>query len=434
MCANKAISKNEGTDGFSWKGVSGWRDRKGKTWMMSDRMRQVMVDFPASREREALELLRRLVEIQSGSRNKAGLDRMADAMAEVLGRVLPHVRLLPFEEHGNMVQAWTAAGMREGSGRILLVGHMDTVFPEDTAFTHYREDELHCYGPGVYDMKGGLVVGVYALEALDHLGLLDEIPLTFLCNSDEEIGSPASRSWIEEQAEGCRAAFVLEGAGLNGEVVTGRKGRLGFRLTVRGRAGHAAGPGPKASAILELAHKVIALEGLNGDPQITVNVGRIEGGIGPNTVPEQAEALVDVRFFTAEDQLRAERAIEDIVRAGGISGVTSEMNVIAGRPPMPASEGNRRLFGVVRDQARLLGYECAQEVRSGVSDANFIAPRGVPVLDGLGPVGDLDHSDREYIVKRSVMERAALLAASLAALPAATAALEMTSTSAKHPS
>ncbi len=379
-------------------------------------MYREILDFLASREREALGLLQRLVEIQSGSRNKAGLDRMADAMAEVLSRVLPDVRTIPFENYGNMVRASTHAGNRRREWRILLVGHMDTVFPEDTPFTSYREDDLHCYGPGVYDMKGGLVVGVYALKALHHLGILSDIPLTFLCNSDEEIGSPASRAWIEEQTGGCRGAFVLEGGGLSREVVTGRKGRLGLKLTVRGRAGHAAGTGPKAGAVLGIAHKIIALEALNGTPDITVNVGRIEGGIGPNTVAEWAEALVDVRFSTQESGLRAERAIEAVVQAVEVAGVFSETTVIAGRPPMPQSEGNGRLFSLVQGQARALGYECPEEFRSGVSDANFIAARSVPVLDGLGPMGDLDHSDREYILKHGVMERAALLAASLAEL------------------
>lgn len=371
--------------------------------------------FLAPLQDEALGLLKRLVEIQSGSRNKAGLDRMAQTMADVLQDVLPDVRVESFEGYGNMVRASTSMIDHRQKG-FLLVGHMDTVFPSDTTFTTYREDEDRCYGPGVYDMKGGLVVGIYALKALRHLNMLGQTPLTFLCNSDEEIGSPASRAWIEEHARNCLAAFVLEGGGLQREVVTARKGRLGLRLTVRGRAGHAAKGGPKASAIEELAHKILALEALNDDSGITLNVGQIEGGIGPNTVAERAEALVDARFVTPQGQHKVERDIEAVVRSVAVPGTCAEASVIAGRPAMPQSEGNRRLFAACSRQARKFGYELTDELRSGVSDANFIAGQGVPVLDGLGPVGDMDHSDQEYILKHSVMERAALLAATVADL------------------
>jgi glutamate carboxypeptidase len=378
-------------------------------------MLREIVSYLEHRQRDALALLRRLVEIQSGSQNKAGLDRMAQAMVEVLSDVLPAVQMLVFEGQGNMVQSSTRRATAGEKG-FLLVGHMDTVFPENTTFTAYREDSQYCYGPGVYDMKGGLVVGVYALKALHHLGLLDEMPVTFLCNSDEEIGSPASRPWIERKAQGCAAALVLEGGGVNQEVVTGRKGRLGLRLTVHGRAGHAAKGGSKSSAVLELAHKVIALEALNNDAEITLNVGQVEGGIGPNTVPDLASALIDVRFLTTAGQNKAVQKIETIVQDTCVSGTSSTVMVTGGRPAMPQSAANRRIFAEARRQAQALGQELHEELRSGVSDANFIAHQDVPVLDGLGPVGDLDHSDREYILKQSLCDRAALVAATMIGL------------------
>jgi glutamate carboxypeptidase len=382
---------------------------------MTPAMHDKILSYLEPRGREALDLLRRLVEIQSGSRNKVGLGRMAVEMSAVLGQILPHVRILPFAENGDMVQAMTAPAA-EGRKGIVLVGHMDTVFPSDTAFTAFREDDARCFGPGVYDMKGGLVVAVYALKALAHLGLLDGIPVTMLCNSDEEIGSPASRPWIEEQARGALAALVFEGGGADGNVVTGRKGRLGMRLTVKGRAGHAAKGGAKASAILELAHKVIALEGLNDGREITLNVGQVDGGIGPNTVPELATASLDARFLTPEGQRRLEQGLAEIVAETSIAGTSATLEVLSGRPAMPQSEGNRRLHAIAREQARILGHHLPEELRSGVSDANFIAPLGVPVLDGLGPVGGLDHSDLEFILKDTLMERAALTAATIAAL------------------
>jgi glutamate carboxypeptidase len=378
-------------------------------------MHDAILSYLQPRQREALDLLRHLVEIQSGSRNKPGLDRMAVDVAEVLGGILPEVRILPFADHGDMVQGMTLPAAKGRTG-IVLVGHMDTVFPADTSFTAFREDEARCYGPGVYDMKGGLVVAVYALKALSHLGLLKEIPVTVLCNSDEEIGSPASRPWLEEQAKRALAALVFEGGGASNDVVTGRKGRLGMHLTVRGRAGHAAKGGAKASAILELAHKILALEGLNDGREITLNVGQITGGIGPNTVPELATASLDARFLTPDGQQRLEQSLARIAAHENVAGTSTTLSVQSGRPAMPQSEGNRRLWGIAREQAHLLGYDLPEELRSGVSDANFIAGLGVPVLDGLGPVGDLDHSDLEFILKDSLTARATLTAATIAAI------------------
>ncbi len=375
-------------------------------------LHQSLSDLLLSRREEALAMLRHLVEIQSGSRNKPGLDHMAREMARILGEILPEVRVVPFADHGNMVLARTRAAATGRPGTVLL-GHMDTVFPADTHFRNYREDNDRAYGPGVYDMKGGLVVAVYALKALAELGLLDDMPVTVLCNSDEEIGSPASRALIEDTVRSARAALVFEGGGPQGDVVTGRKGRTGLKLTVRGRAGHAAKGGAKASAIAELAAKIVAMEGLNKD-DVTVNVGLISGGIGPNTVPDLATAEIDVRFLTPASQTMVEAELARIAGECTVPGTRGELQAVSGRPPMPPTDGNRRLYLLARKQAQILGYELPEELRSGVSDANFIAALNVPVLDGLGPVGDLDHSDLEFIQKNTLMERAVLTAALLA--------------------
>lgn len=375
-------------------------------------LHQSLSDLLLPRQEEALAMLRHLVEIQSGSRNKPGLDHMAREMARILGEILPEVRVVSFADHGNMVLARTRAAATGRPGTVLL-GHMDTVFPADTHFRNYREDNDRAYGPGVYDMKGGLVVAVYALKALAELGLLDDMPVTVLCNSDEEIGSPVSRALIEDTVRSARAALVFEGGGPQGDVVTGRKGRTGLKLTVRGRAGHAAKGGAKASAIAELAAKIVAMEGLNKD-DVTVNVGLISGGIGPNTVPDLATAEIDVRFLTPASQTMVEAELARIAGECTVPGTRGELQAVSGRPPMPPTDGNRRLYLLARKQAQILGYELPEELRSGVSDANFIAALNVPVLDGLGPVGDLDHSDLEFIQKNTLMERAVLTAALLA--------------------
>jgi len=376
-------------------------------------MNREILHWLAGREAEMLALLREMVLIQSGSRNKPGVDRVGRLIAATLGNLGLDLVTVPQEDLGDVLIASTpAAGDRDN---LLLIGHMDTVFPAETDFNWYREDETRAFGPGVADMKGGLVAGIYALKALEARGELAGLPLRFIFNPDEEIGSPVSGPIIAAEARRSIAALVLECGSLTGGVVTGRKGRLGLDLRARGLAGHAAFAGPdKASAILELAHKIIGLEALNGlAPGLTVNVGVVQGGIGPNTVAEAARAAVDVRFARrAEAELfRAE--MERIVAARQVPGTAVEVEVVSHRPPMEQSAGNRALYEVVADQARSLGLPVEEEFRPGGSDANIVAAEGRPAVDGLGPLGDQDHSDREYIIKSSLVERAQLLALSI---------------------
>jgi glutamate carboxypeptidase len=264
-------------------------------------------------------------------------------------------------------------------------------------------------------MKGGLAVGIFALRALAAVGRLDDIPVKFIFNSDEEIGSPVSSPIITSEAANSLAAFVLECGSLADGVVTGRKGRIGFRLTFKGAAGHAAfADRHKKSSILELSHKVIELEALNGQsPGLTVNVGKIQGGIGPNTVPEMASAEVDVRFVGIDESKLFEEELRRILAHAHIQGVATTVLWRSRRMPMPPSRANKKLFALVAEQARRLGFEVVEEYRQGCSDANIVADEGIPVIDGLGPLGDLDHSDREFILKESLKSRCKLLAHTL---------------------
>jgi glutamate carboxypeptidase len=213
-------------------------------------------------------------------------------------------------------------------------------------------------------------------------------------------------------------ALVLEGGGLNGEVVVGRKGNMSFMLEVQGRAGHAAFAGPnKASAIAELAHQCIAMEQLNDHQRgITVNVGKIGGGIGPNTVAENAWAAIDCRFLTLPDRKTLKKKLEGIAANPTVPGTRCRLALTSGRGPMEASRRNRDLFNKVNTVAQELAIPIKPEVRKGVSDANLIAHVAVPVLDGLGPIGDRDHSKDEYMLKASLHERCRLLAVSIAHL------------------
>ena len=366
----------------------------------------------ASREKEMLGFLRRIVEIQSGTANKAGVDRVGAVVGRFMDRLGFACRRWPQSDFGDHLVFENPCGAR--ANRALMVGHMDTVFPPDTAFTDFSLDGGTATGPGVVDMKGGLAVGLFALDALHGLGLLERLPAAFLFNSDEEVGSPTSGALIRREAANSIFAFVLEAGGRDGQVVTARKGNLSAVLTVCGRAGHAAFAGPeKASAVLELAHRIVAVESLNRPEQgMTANVGRIEGGLGPNTVPDRAEARIDVRFETPGD---GEKLLRRLQRAAecGREGTSCRLSIRSQRPPMPECDANRRLFSVLTEAAAALGQHIAPEQRPGVSDANLIADEKVPVLDGLGPIGGRDHSPEEYVVCQSLPDRAALVACGL---------------------
>ncbi|MFN2267841.1 MAG: M20 family metallopeptidase [Desulfonatronovibrio sp.] len=370
-----------------------------------------MNDVPAlinSMQEEMFAFLEKLVLIQSGTYNKAGVDFVAQTICDAIIEMPLQVEIIPMKECGNMVIVRTERAFSRKS--ILLAGHMDTVFPESTNFNFYREDESRAYGPGVMDMKGGLVTGIFALKVLNSMGLLKDMPVTMLFNSEEEIGSPYSRKLIEKYAAASKAAFVLEGGGIESQVVVGRKGKIGFDLLVSGKAGHAGCAGiDKPSAVLEAAHKVIALERLNSPPDILVNVGQIQGGMGPNSVAEKACLSVDVRFVRLEDESILSDKIKAIVQNNTIPGTSSAINIKSSRPPMNTDERIEQIYQLAARSAEKIGLPIGREIRGGVSDANFIAAMGVPVLDGLGPCGDMDHSDQEYIIKKTMLERTALL-------------------------
>ncbi len=363
---------------------------------------------------ESFRLLEELVLIQSGSRNKAGVDRVGIRIKKEMAAMGFDCRISPGKELGDNLIAKSPACLDPGHAKdqILITGHMDTVFPSDTQFNFYKEDDRHCYGPGVADMKGGLVVGIMAIKTLWRAGLLDTLPLCFVFNSDEEIGSPSSRGLIRDEAQKSRCAFVLEAGGLSNEIVTGRKGNLSLKLEIQGRAGHAAFAGKdKASAILELARKTIAIEELNApELGISANVGTVQGGLGSNTVAQHASALLDFRFLTDKDAQGLKKSIEDIVSARTTPHTRSEYQTVSSRPAMPQTPQNKDLFQEIQQIGKGLEIPVVEELRQGVSDANIIAREGTAVIDGLGPIGAKDHSEDEYIIKQSLIDRTLLFA------------------------
>ncbi len=378
--------------------------------------------FLTAHESDMFDLLRELVCIQSGTGNKTGVDLVGKAISKALEGLPLTCSTICQDRYGDHLVFSTPAAEcnngKKGKQNILITGHMDTVFPEDTDFNGYREDKHKVYGPGVIDMKGGLVTTIFAAKALAASGHLADLPIVLFFNSDEEMGSPSSIPVLRELAISACCGLVTECGGMKGEVVTGRRGKCGYRVEVTGRAGHAAFAGrSKASSILELAHKTIALEALNDSKSgLVVNVGKVEGGIGPNTVAEHAVALIDTRYSNEADGISLRQEIEQICKEPVQEGTATSLSITNERPVMEPSGRNKKLFRIFKDQADRLKIPLLEESRPGVSDANTLAGTGLAVLDGLGPVGEHDHSSKEYMIKESLPQRCRLLASSIVEL------------------
>ncbi len=277
------------------------------------------------------------------------------------------------------------------------------------------------YGPGVTDMKSGLLAGCYALKALvDERGGLPFERLVFVCNPDEEIGSPTSTPHIRELAADADVALVLECARANGDIVSARKGILDLRITVHGRAAHAGvEPEKGRSAIAEAARIVRDLHALNGRwPAVTVNVGVIAGGTRPNVVAERCSLEVDVRAVEREALEVAEAEIRRIASATEVADTTVEFEAMARWWPMEKLERSGRLVEHAQAVASALGFTVNDASTGGASDANTTAGMGIPSLDGLGPVGGNDHSPAEYLEIDSIVPRTTMLAGLLVAISA----------------
>lgn len=376
---------------------------------MEDELKQYFEEH----ENEFFMLFKELIEINSYSYNKAGIDKVLETIKSYLGSAFDY-EIIESQTYGNMLKASTPA-LKSTNKQIMLCGHMDTVFPEDSGFLEYKEIDNLIKGPGVFDMKGGLLIGIMVLKFIEQKNLLNEMPITFFFNSDEEIGSPFSKPYIEAEAKKSVAAFVLEGAGNNGEIVTGRKGKIGASLECFGEEGHAAFKiADKKSAILELAHKIIEIEKLNDSrTQISANVGKISGGVGPNTISENAKAIIDIRFISNEDEKRIKQKLSDIESACFVEGVKSKLEITSGRGSMDESELNLSFYEDIKKIVDKYPVKFGREFRGGVSDANTIAKIKIPVLDGFGPIGADDHSRNEFILKDSIIERFMILTASI---------------------
>jgi len=353
-------------------------------------------------------LLKTLVETESPSHDKAAVNRVGAIVAEEAGKLGAQVEIISNVETGDHVIS------RWGSGKdgILLLCHMDTVFPLGTlAKMPYREADGKIFGPGTMDMKAGIVISFGAVEEARKNGMTR--PVTLLCTSDEEIGSHTSREYIERLAKESALVLVLEPSLADGSLKTWRKGVGEFCVKTRGRAAHAGGDHEKGrNAIEEMAHQVIAIQKLTDyTKQTTLNVGVIHGGTVSNVVPEEAVVQVDVRVMQHEEWERIESEMKNLkpVLDGTSIEVTGDLN----RPPMPFNEIMKETFEKVKSIAEQMGIEVKANGTGGASDANFVAPLGIPLLDGLGGVGDGAHSEREFIFEDSLEQKVKLVSALL---------------------
>lgn len=347
--------------------------------------------------------LKNIIEINSWTKNKAGVDKNGEIFASWMKDLGYNLETHQREEIGNHLHFKSTH--KEGK-KLLLLGHLDTVFPPDT-FENFREDEEWIYGPGVCDMKGGNYVALQALRnAKAKYGEIHNID--FLLVSDEETGSDDSKYLSADIAKAYDYCMVFEAAGLHDEVVVGRKGVGTFFIDIEGKAAHAGNHYTDgADANLEAAQKLMALVALTDlDKQTTVNVGKLHGGIGANTISPKAHLTFELRYTTTDERDRVLKAIDEIVATNYVKGTTSTLSGGIQRDVMQPSP-EQALF--IEHINTLCNVKLPTEKRGGVSDANIISSQGVATLDGWGPYGDGDHTIHERASKKSFTERIALV-------------------------
>src|SRR6266704_6937016 len=360
---------------------------------------------------ELLERLELLVNIDSGTGQMAGINHIMTYLEQWLADLGFTVTLHDSASFGHNLVARLKG---KGEVRLLLVGHVDTVYNAGAVATQPFEvrDGL-AYGPGVIDMKSGVLMGMYALRVLLETGFEEFGELCFVFNNDEEVGSPGSASLLREIAQQVDAGLVLE-ASRSLEVVTkARKGADKYVLEVEGIPAHSgAEPHRGRSAVIELAHKMIAIHNLNTMFRgVTFNVTRISSSEQLNVVPDVAHCYISVRAFDEEGLDQAAAALEAIRAGCSIPGTRTTLARTRGRTPYKATDGITRLVEMAQAEGKSLGLQLMAESKGGVSDANLLAESGIPALDSLGPVGGGMHDlHREYLRVESVPLRGALLA------------------------
>lgn len=365
-----------------------------------------ILEFLSKHRSQMLKDLEQLVRAESPSHSKEAVDKCGEIIQQLFLQHLGlHTEVIPQYVAGNHLKL--AYG--DGPEQILILGHFDTVWNEGRLF--FRLDGNKAYGPGILDMKGGIIQSLWAVKALKELGLKLNHRIIFLLTSDEEIGSPTSRIYIEAEAKKSKAVLVPEAAeAKTGALKTARKGVGVFKLKVKGVAAHAGNHHEIGiSAIQELAQQILALHSLTDyEKGTTVNVGVIKGGTRSNVVAGEAEAEVDVRVATLAEARRIEQILCKLEPK--LRGCTLTVSGGMNRPPLQRTAAIGEMYGTVRSIAASLGFDLDEAAVGGGSDGNFTAALGIPTLDGLGCVGDGPHAENEHIDLTHLAPRAALFA------------------------
>jgi len=361
---------------------------------------------------EMVDFLGWLVQQESMSRVPEATSQIAEEFGARLGELGAAVELIRNEHSGASILArFNHACKDPAANQLLIVGHLDTVWPLGTLERQpFRIENGLAYGPGIFDMKAGLTIAFFAIRALKEAAYETMRPVAMLVTCDEETGSLYNRTVIEAEGRRSHAALVLEPPIPGGKLKTGRKGVGEFEMIITGKAAHA-GNDPRAgvSAITEMAHQILAINAMSDyERGTTLNVGVVSGGVLSNVIPAQARARIDMRYQTTEEGTRITEALGKLrpVLAGAHIEVSGGIN----RPPMIRTAAIEELFEHARRLASEIGFDVGQGSVGGGSDGNFIAANGVPVLDGLGVDGAGAHAEHEHVIISDIPQRAALLA------------------------
>ncbi|WPC40418.1 M20 family metallopeptidase [Clostridium sp. JS66] len=381
---------------------------------MALQQRRKAFEFIDLHKDEMLCLLKELVNTESDTRNKDSVDNLAQKLKEILSRIGMNTRIVEYKNSGNSIVA--ESGSNKCKKGVILSGHMDTVFKKGTLENMpFKIENDKIYGPGVLDMKGGIIIAIYVIKALNSIGY-NERPIKVIISGDEETGhcnSKCNELFINE-SKGFGAAFNFETGFLDNGVIVGRKGVAEFSLEIEGISAHAGNSPEKGrSAIQEMAYKIIDIQNLNNFKNgTTFNVGTITGGTVPNAIPDYAKIEIDVRYTKVSEKSSIENTLQSIASKTYIEGTKSKLKVKSYMPPMETTDDVMKLFEFAKKTSSEIGLgDIYSKTTGGGSDASYIVTAGVPTLCAIGVKGEWNHTPREYATVESLFERAKLVIA-----------------------
>ena len=372
------------------------------------RHKQIIHDMVEAHRQNILDFLEEMVNVNSYSYNKAGIDKVGKLVQSAMPECFK-CEVNPHPENGdNYIYRHNP-----GAGKTLLLGgHIDTLCPDNPNFNTLQDHGKTLLGPGVNDMKGGISVLIWSLRILDEIGLLKNIPLSCIINGDEELGSPTSACLFRAMKDEAKLAMIFECGGPERTVVTARKGNYRKIMNITGIPNHFGNlKEKKVSAVEELAQRILQVESFNRpDETLAANAGKIWGGLSRNAVAEKAGMEFEIRFWKECDAEDVLKQFEESVKTPYVEGCKIELRDMPERPPMIISPMSMELFDLIVDTGRELGQSIIEEKRGGFSDGNWLTHVGIPTIDGLGPIGDKDFTPDEYIIKETLFERVELIA------------------------